>query len=320
MAKDYSSLMESRRIRENMRQQYGFIPRSIIPGQWSLHVEDSFIKGYYDHMKTVDQVGTPWTLSGIGARHGDHSRFPQNVLHFLVKFYTPEQLKEKGYFNNLLSTVFDPFAGHNSRETGVHSCNRNYVGWDCCKEFMGYNRLIADKLMNPYTLFPSEAKIELIEGDSRNINYNEQFDFCLTSPPYWKLEEYGPEKEQLSNTTTYIEFLEELQSIINNCYKALKSDTFIAWEVNDFRWKGEFHIYHADVIQLFKKAGFTIHDIIIVDYLSGFLFKFASQMEESKIIAKTHSYVIIGKKGEKRKFTSREELLEKSKYTKGILS
>ena len=313
MSKDLNSLIESRLIRESMRQRYGIIPRSILPSQWSLKVKDTFISGYQDHMKKDGQIGTPWGLSGIGGRHGDHSRFPQNIGIFLTKFYTPDKLEnDPGYFNNYLATILDPFAGHVSRLDLVYKCNRNYVGWDCSKQFMKYNQIVANELQNNLTLFPSMNKIELVEGDSRTINYDNQFDFCLTSPPYFNLEDYGSEPEQLGKLGSYEDFLNGLQQIINNCYRALKEETFIAWEVNDFRIDKEFIIFHADVINLFRKAGFLIHDIIIVDYLSGFLFKFASQMEEYKFVAKTHSYIIVGRKGDKnkRKFTSRGDLLK----------
>ena len=314
MPKNLESLQESRLIREMMRQRYGIIPRSIIPSQWSIKVKDDFIKGYQDHMKAEGQTGTPWGLSGVGARHGDHSRFPQNVGVFLTKFYTPDKLEDssKGYFSNSLATVLDPFAGHVSRLDLVYKCNRNYVGWDCSEEFMKYNNLIAEELQNKLTLFPSLNKIELVKGDSRTINYQNQFDFCLSSPPYYLLEEYGNEPEQLGKLGSYEDFLEGLQQVVNNCYQALKDETFIAWEVNDFRLDKEFIMFHADTISLFKRAGFLIHDIIIVDYLSGFLFKFASQMEEYKFVAKTHSYIIVGRKGDKnkRKFTSRGDLLK----------
>ena len=313
MPKDDKSLEESRKIREYLRQKYGFIPRSILSSKWDMPVQDSFKAGYTQHMQKEGQIGTPWKLSGIGSRHGDHSRFPQNIGMFLTKFFTPEKLTDgsKGYFNNSLPTILDPFAGHVSRLQVVYNCGRNYVGWDLSQTFMVGNRTVAEELQRP-SLFPSEVKIELVEGDSRTIKYDSQFDFCLSSPPFWCIEDYGNETGQLGKLGGYNDFLDGLQVVINNCYKALKQDTFIAWEVNDFRWDREYYTFHNDTIACFKKAGFAIHDIMIVDYISGFLFKFASQMEEQKIVAKTHSYIIVGRKGGIKRYTNRNTLLEEA--------
>lgn len=99
----------------------------------------------------------------------------------------------------------------------------------------------------------------------------------------------------------------------------MKYEKFIAWEVNDFRRNGIFHVYHADTIKIFEKAGFKIHDIIIVDYNAAFLKCFLTDVEHNKIMPKQHSYIIVGKKNgisqlnKPNRQDTRERLLEEAR-------
>lgn len=312
MGKDESSLQESRQIRELLKTKWGgFIPSSVMRAEWNIKVID-FSHSYQDQ-KEESKFGadSPFSLSGVGARHGALSRMPQNVVRFGVNFY----LKEGG-------TVIDPFAGHNSRLETVFRCNRNYVGFDVSKNFMAMNRKVVEQLEaeNKASLFPVEAQIKLIEADSRDmLDYipEESMDFCITSPPFYDLEldSYGNEPEQLGRQKSYSDFLYSLGKIVENCYKALKPNSFMAWEFNDFRREGIFHPFHSDGMHLFEKAGFVLWDVIIIDYGSGFLQSFAQDIEVGKIVSKEHSYLVVGRKIPKRtkRAKVREQLIAEVK-------
>jgi hypothetical protein len=166
---------------------------------------------------------------------------------------------------------------------------------------------------NDRSMVKRDAQIEIIQGDSRAIDYDEQFDFSITSPPFYDIEYYGDEAEQLGKSKTYNDFIYVLRSIFENVYRALKVNSYIAVETNDFRRKGVFHTYHADMIGILKYCGFEMHDMIICDYGQGFLESFLSDIEANKITSKQHSYFAIAKKLPKRLETRemvRERLVE----------
>ena len=60
-------------------------------------------------------------------------------------------------------------------------------------------------------------------------------------------------------------------------------------------------MYHADVIDLARKAGFETHDIIIVDFGPGIRDVFINQAITQRIIPKRHEYGLVFRKptGEK---------------------
>lgn len=308
MGKDLESLQESREIRQHLINKWGMLPSSIFKVDWSKSTNIELTERTYQEQKEQSQwADTPFSLSSIGARHGGLSRFPQDLGRFLVRFYTEEK-----------DVILDPCAGHNSRMELCWRLNRYYVGLDISHNFMKLNLKIQDMLYeeNNGSMLPIEAKIKLIEADSRDLlDYvpENSMDFCMTSPPFWFLEDYGSEPGQLGHAKDYGDFIYSLGVIVKNCFKALKPGAFIAWEVNDFRVEGKWYPYHADGIRLFRDAGFALHDILIVDYGSSFLSSFLSDVKHHRALPKQHAYIIIGRKpkvGRKEKRDkTRERLL-----------
>lgn len=223
-------------------------------------------------------------VSGSGCSSGALSSFPQAVGRSVVLFYS-----EPG------DTVFDPFAGHNSRMELCVKAGRRYVGCDLSNEFMDFNEKRACKLKE---MHPT-AQIELHRGCSTKVPVPSlSADFTITSPPYWDIEYYGDEPQQLGKAKTYCDFLDLLLKVIKENYRVLRSGAYAAWFVNDFRRNGKMHFYHADVLRLARKAGFLTHDIMIVDFGRGIRDCFANQTFEIKILPKRHEYGLIFRKPE----------------------
>jgi len=210
---------------------------------------------------------------------GAISMFPKDILDQLLEFYTERE-----------EWFFDPFAGHNSRMEASFRKGRNYVGWDCSIEFMKFNRKVRDTLLkdNPYNL-----TIKLIEGDSRDINEKDNsMDFIFTSPPYWNLEWYGDEPEQVGKLS-YPDFMKSMTDIYKQCYRILKPGKFCIINVNDFRTKGKYYSYHVDTVNALKDAGFVQYDTVLMKYNNAMRKCFPNQIFEEKLIPKIHEYLLV---------------------------
>jgi DNA modification methylase len=293
MPKDLVSLEKSRKQREDILQYLGVIPESIMVNDKTNRALDMNAEersqanyGYNGEMSHV----RGFTISGRSVRDGKGlSRFPQNVGAVLLKLYTDEG-----------DVVIDPFAGHNSRMELVWRHNRHYKGQDVSKEFMEANFKIKGELLaeKSFDLFPQDYKgtIELKIGDSRKLQYDDEIgDFTITSPPYWNIEYYGDEPEQLGNND-YIGFLYEITKVMRENYRVLKKGSFCCWFVNDFRKDGKFYNYHSHIIERMSSVGFVQHDIVIVDLGSSFRQAFAQQIVDTLIIPKRHEYCLVFKK------------------------
>lgn len=214
------------------------------------------------------------------------SRFSQNIGRIMVKFYCPEE-----------GVVYDPFAGHNSRMELVYTLGRTYVGVDISHEFMEANFAVKKVLENRNGLFERNNSVRLIEGSSSKVDLPDNFaDFSITSPPYWDLEFYGDEPEQLGMSKTYDGFIEMIGKHVNENFRILKPGSFCAWFINDFSKGGEFYPYHMDIAILFRKAGFILHNIYIVDLGHPLASAFVRTTLISKRFPKRHEYCVLGLK------------------------
>tara|TARA_Y100000310_G_scaffold333782_1_gene412055 strand:- start:116 stop:1090 length:975 start_codon:yes stop_codon:yes gene_type:complete len=291
MSKDMESLTQSRELRKNLVAEWGIVPGSVWRVNWSKTAkDDSKTYGDFKNEQTLKHGTKAFSLSSAGhGKEGGLSRFPQDLCRFLMTFYSSEG-----------GTVLDPFAGHNSRMESCFRTGRNYIGFDVCEEFMGYNETRREELLatDKQSMFPVSADIKLVKADSRTISQYvepEMADCSVTSPPFWDVEYYGPEPEQLG-LLTYPKFMEAMTTVAGEVYKCLKPNGFIAWEVNDFRRDGVFIEYHVDTIKAFKEAGFRMHDVIIVDYGAAFLKSFLTDVDYLKVMPKQHAYIIVGRK------------------------
>jgi hypothetical protein len=142
------------------------------------------------------------------------------------------------------------------------------------------------------------VKIILHCHDSRHLKFtpNEVAHFTLTSPPYYDLEWYGDEPEQLGKAESYETFLHELGKIAKENYRVLKCGAYCVWFVNDFRAKGRFFLYHVDVLNLLTAAGFAPHDIMIVDFGAPLGSIFLQTTIERRYLPKRHEYGLVVRK------------------------
>lgn len=218
------------------------------------------------------------------------SAFPQNVGRIVTDLYCPEN-----------GVVFDPFAGHNSRMQMVFKTGRNYIGCDVCHEFMEDNRKIKEILLKrqeeSLQIVDCQNWIDLHECSSDNVPVaDDSTDFTITSPPYWDLEKYGPEEEQLGNAKTYEKFLELLGNHIKENYRVLKPGSFAAWNINDFRKNGQFYPYHIGVYQKMLEAGFIPFNIYIIDLGATVNHMFVQDIVNNRLLPKRHEYIILMRK------------------------
>ena len=314
MGKTAQDLAKSREIRKQVVEKYGEVPTSVWNPDYAWGKDiieldsrkqqavavkkhekmDYGVERSWDKKITADDresLEDAFSMSSqnVRGKQSGLSTFPPDLARRIVEFYS-----KKG------DTVLDPCCGHNSRMQVTYSLERNYIGYDICHEFMDFNRNVAKEIQgqgSQSVLFTPKATITLREQSSEKlVEDDNSVDMIYTSPPDWDVEYYDDSKEQLGYGKTYPQFLDGLQKVVKECYRVIKPEKFCIFNINDFRKDGDYYIYHADVADLFVKAGFKLWDIIIVEWQSCIGQCFASQVEDRKICAKKHEYLIIGKK------------------------
>ncbi len=289
--KSVESLLNSRSKAEDLTKMFrGDIPASVMKVRRDEMGSDPVLgsyeeSGFNDFKGTKDHaLHKAFTISGRGAANGALSIFARNICRTAVLLYSKPG-----------DMIVDPFIGHNSRMSVCVSEGRHYHGYDVSKRFMKDNIKIKDELLKTY----KNMKIELNEHTSEDMCFtaDEYGDFTVTSPPYWDIEDYGDEPEQLGKwSKTYDVFMSKMQSVANENFRTLKSGSFAAWYINDFRRDKKFYPYHVDTMKILEAAGFQMWDIMIVDLGRAFRESFIAQIVEQKILPKRHEYGIIVRK------------------------
>jgi len=227
---------------------------------------------------------------------GNISRNKFNYNHKVIKI---EKLTEKIDVYNMEVEEFNNFiangvvvhnCGHNSRMEVAYKKGRNYIGWDCSKEFMKFNRKVREHLLKDN---PENLTIKLVEGDSRKIDEpDNSVDFIFSSPPYWNLEWYGDEPEQLGRLS-YEDFMVGMTEVYAHCFRILKPGKFCIMNVNDFRKGGKYYSYHVDTVNALKSVGFEQFDHIILHYPNAMRKSFPNQIWKEKLMPKGHEHLLV---------------------------
>ncbi|MEM3844964.1 MAG: DNA methyltransferase [Candidatus Micrarchaeaceae archaeon] len=207
------------------------------------------------------------------------SLFSKEITQAFVYFFT-----DKG------DTVLDPFMGHDSRMTSVIETGRNYIGYDVAKKYVELTQERFNKMKDKH-----EATAILKWESSENISEpDNSVDLVFSSPPFWNAEYYDNDPRQIGNGT-YQEFLDKLTVIISQCKRVLKPRHFIALHCEDIRRNGTLIPLHSDIIDIYKKLGIELTNIVVTPYTN-----FAKSFRINKIVqqyfGKAHGYIIVGKK------------------------
>lgn len=214
--------------------------------------------------------------------------------------------------------IVDPFCGRATRGIIAKWSFRNYIGFDIVKKVCDFVRK-AEKNYH-YEDKHNYGWIKVINADGCKMREqeDESADMIFTCPPYWNIENYKKHYDeesgnQLSDIKDYNKFLKKLDESIKNCYRVLRKDKFCVWVVADFRKDKNYYTFHVDVINLFKKNGFIIWDVII-NKLNSMSIKTLSRHLSNNHTAKSHEYILVFKKSEPLDYKKYRREYDKKRY------
>ena len=103
-------------------------------------------------------------------------------------------------------------------------------------------------------------------GDARDLSFldDQSTHLVVTSPPYWTLKEYNAHPGQMGAIEDYESFLEELDKVWRECYRALVPGGRICCVVGDVcvarKRAGRHHVMplHSDIQVRARKLGFEV--------------------------------------------------------------
>ena len=191
--------------------------------------------------------------------------------------------------------VIDPFSGGSVRGIVANYLGFKYTGIDIRKEQIDSNREQAIEILpinNQPQWYVGDSNIVL---DELNDNHN-QYDMCLSCPPYGDLEVYSDLNGDISNMK-YDEFLIAYRSIIAKSCKMLKDGSFAVFVVGEFRDKhGNYVGFVPDTIRAFMDCGMKYYnEAILSTPIASASMRAKSNMKSKKLV-KVHQNILIFKK------------------------
>ena len=199
------------------------------------------------------------------------------------------------WFSKEGDTIFDPFAGGSVRGLIASAKSRNYLGID-----LSSNQIQE----NEKQLHLAKAGFEPIwkQGDSSEMNsvVHKCFraDFILSCPPYFNLEKYTTDENDLSNMS-WDSFLDSYRTIIKSSVSRLNENRFIAWVIGDVRDKEGFLLpFIPETIKAFEDSGARLYNhAITADIIGSGAMVMKERFNKSRKIVTKHQHCLVFVKG-----------------------
>ena len=199
-------------------------------------------------------------------------------------------------------TILDPFAGGSVRGIVASALGRGYLGIDLRAEQVQSNYEQVAYIKGRHNLDP---RPDWVIGDSRNLPTivgNHKFDASFTCPPYFNLERYSDDPQDLSNMRAYSDFRDVYREIIRATVDALVEDSFAVWVVGDIREKTKPSAYYgfvSDTIRSFRGAGCHFYnEAILLTMLGTVPVRVSAQFGKGRKMGKVHQNVLVFCKGD----------------------
>ena len=197
--------------------------------------------------------------------------------------------------------ILDPFAGGSVRGIVSNYLGYYYTGLELREEQVDANIQQGIDIVD-------ENRPNWICGDSNQVldGVDRQFDFVFSCPPYYDLEVYCDDPNDLSNMS-YNDFNKVYESIINKSCKLLRDNRFACFVVGNCRDKNGYMMdLVGTTIRAFEKSGLRFYnDIILRNPVGSGSMRAVGNMTYKKVV-KMHQNVLVFCKGNPKEFNKGE--------------
>lgn len=257
----------------SMADRIGFTPLSIWKPDWNKTTLLKDIVG--DDGSTRELVGDKMQL--MGSKYSV-SIFNPHLAQMILSAYCPTNAK-----------IYDAFGGGGTRGFIASAMGHDYTGIEVRENEVRRIKEQQIKLQNEF---------KIIAGDSRTYPIEEEsFDFSYSCPPYYDLEVYSEDPNDISTAPSYEVFLDGLRQSLIVTRKGLKPGAMCVWVVGNFRDKdGTLRHFNGDLVRIAKDVGLKLWDEVIFWGAAGVAASRSGQFEANRKSVRVHEYVLVFKK------------------------
>jgi hypothetical protein len=195
-------------------------------------------------------------------------------------------------------TILDPFAGGSVRGIVASKVGRKYIGVDLRAEQVEANRKqvleICEDNHPSYVVGSSENLTDIVNA----LDEKPTIDLIFTCPPYYDLEQYSEDPQDLSAMSPG-EFDEAYERIIKQSVELLSDDSFSVFVVGDVRDKNGVYLdLIGKTVEAHRKAGAVYYNsAILLESVGTAGLRAARIFNGGRKLCKVHQNVLVFYKG-----------------------
>lgn len=211
---------------------------------------------------------------------GTYSVFPAPLVEWILLRYGGPQGGK----------VLDAFAGGPPRGLVASIMGMEYHGFEIRKDQIDENMRVIDRLkLKNVNYHLADGRFLEAGGDN--------FDCALTCPPYYNLEVYSNQADDISSFGTYAEFNASMWLCAMAHRDKMKPGAFVCIVVGPFRDKktGELVDFRAHTVENFREAGFIFHQEIILSKNFGSAAKRSTNAWKGHKLVPIHEFLLVFK-------------------------
>lgn len=185
------------------------------------------------------------------------------------------------------SRILDAFAGGPPRGLVSAIMGYDYTGFELRQDQISENQAVLRDLKLTATY---------IQGDGRFLEgAGGGYDLAFTCPPYFDLEQYSSDPNDLSNMRSYAEFNASMALCAQSYRPLMKPGAFVCIVVGPFRDKktGELIDFPADTVQNFREAGFIYWQQIVLSKNFGSAAKRSTNAWRGLKLVPIHEFLLV---------------------------
>jgi 16S rRNA G966 N2-methylase RsmD len=292
-AKGLLAASTRRALRPSLAERFGAPPFSVLDAK----------QGYWHkRQRAWQELG----ISGVAGRSEDHVPAFLGTLSRLAE--RSGIRTETSIFNCALTEtvyrwfapvgggrILDPFAGGSPRGIVAAKLGYHYTGVELCPEQVEENRKQAERIgLTPQWICGDSTKL------SGHLGSGEEFDLIFTCPPYYNLERYGRQPEDLSNCKTYDAFMLLYELVFNQAVARLKQDRFLVVVIGEIRdERGFYRNFVGDTISCLMRLGLHYYnEMIFATPLGSVPLRGGAQFSKYRKVHRTHQNILAFWKGD----------------------
>lgn len=259
--------------RLSMSDRIGFLPISIWKPNWETVKTLKELVG--DAGDTRNLVGRKMQL--LGSKYTT-SIFNPHLAQMILSAYCPPKAK-----------IYDAFAGGGTRGFIASAMGHDYTGVEIRQEECDRIQRKQLELQAPFKIHCHDSRFFEIEP--------EYFDFSYSCPPYYNLEVYSDIIGDMSNVSTYGEFLGMLRQSLEVTYRGLKPNSLCIWVVGNLRRNNGSLIHlNGDTARIGAEIGFKLWDELVFWGASDIAVQRSGQFVANRKSVRVHEYIIVFRK------------------------